>query len=681
MSGKALSDGLSFFTRSGETIDWSGVPAYAFLAYWVAAVRWRQQKISEAPLMVVKEDTKSGDHEWIQKHPLAPLLEQPNNDLDMGQMVARTSAMLDNTGACLWVVDSDRARRPKRMIPFAGDQFEVKPFGDRVYGQFIVKQDNRPDLTVPAVPGGEGRFGIYFRDYAIEEGWDPGKSRLDVAMDWLQLADDVRKVVRTLVRKAPKRMLLVQPDANWNPAEKQFEEWKQSLAQSANAEHLLALLGGGSATILSAPLNEVIPGELLNRVESVVASVSGVPAIVLQMEVGLQNSPWSQMEEARKMAYADTVQPAWRGIERPLTRQLLRVVDQDPTHFIAFDTSKIAALKKDRAAGVLMAMQLGDDASLNERRALAELEPLPEPEADLVPALEKLADPTFGLPPALANADPDADPDEDADNDAVKRAVDGKARKVTARQFHTLYRDVGEQEWLGVATRRLHSDRFAIEQIVTRILTDETAAALTKSAASGKADSPKRKIIAAVQEYIDGPSSTAWQKDATAMASVQARRSGRLIASEVGFEFALVNRQMVTYAAKEAGFLTDSVGKTTADAVRSVLEGGFEDGQGAQVIARIIADAVGLESDRALLIARTESGRIANAAPLEALTARAKQTGQTFTKTWRTADDARVRDEHAALEGETVGLHDRFSNGLDAPSEPNCRCILEYTEQ
>jgi SPP1 gp7 family putative phage head morphogenesis protein len=49
-----------------------------------------------------------------------------------------------------------------------------------------------------------------------------------------------------------------------------------------------------------------------------------------------------------------------------------------------------------------------------------------------------------------------------------------------------------------------------------------------------------------------------------------------------------------------------------------------------------------------------------------------------MTKTWRAVMDDRTRDSHAALNGETVGFDDVFSDGQDIPSEYNCRCILEY---
>jgi hypothetical protein len=54
-------------------------------------------------------------------------------------------------------------------------------------------------------------------------------------------------------------------------------------------------------------------------------------------------------------------------------------------------------------------------------------------------------------------------------------------------------------------------------------------------------------------------------------------------------------------------------------------------------------------------------------------------------RTWRTASDARVRDSHAGIDGETVGLDEMFSIGLRFPGDPlgppeeiiNCRCWVE----
>ena len=51
--------------------------------------------------------------------------------------------------------------------------------------------------------------------------------------------------------------------------------------------------------------------------------------------------------------------------------------------------------------------------------------------------------------------------------------------------------------------------------------------------------------------------------------------------------------------------------------------------------------------------------------------------GSRLMKRWRTVRDSRVRDEHAAMDGETVRFDEPFSNGEMTPGEStyNCRCV------
>lgn len=54
-----------------------------------------------------------------------------------------------------------------------------------------------------------------------------------------------------------------------------------------------------------------------------------------------------------------------------------------------------------------------------------------------------------------------------------------------------------------------------------------------------------------------------------------------------------------------------------------------------------------------------------------------------LTQTWVTVGDNRVRDEHRAMNGETVPFGNTFSNGDVIPGESayNCRCVLKYRQR
>ena len=50
-------------------------------------------------------------------------------------------------------------------------------------------------------------------------------------------------------------------------------------------------------------------------------------------------------------------------------------------------------------------------------------------------------------------------------------------------------------------------------------------------------------------------------------------------------------------------------------------------------------------------------------------------------KTWLTADDERVCPVCGSVDGDKVGMHEKFSNGHDLPpAHPNCRCGIAYEE-
>lgn len=91
---------------------------------------------------------------------------------------------------------------------------------------------------------------------------------------------------------------------------------------------------------------------------------------------------------------------------------------------------------------------------------------------------------------------------------------------------------------------------------------------------------------------------------------------------------------------------------------------------------------------RADTISRTEMlGALnhSNYAATEQMIAAGNINRQDVKKRWKATKDSRVRDSHSALDGETVGIDERFSNGLLYPCEPggapeetiNCRCSYD----
>lgn len=75
--------------------------------------------------------------------------------------------------------------------------------------------------------------------------------------------------------------------------------------------------------------------------------VTGIPYQVLNLGVSTEASTYHNMSEADRRAIDQYLTPLWWKMAQTLTRQLLRDIDQDETHFVEFDTSEVAALQED----------------------------------------------------------------------------------------------------------------------------------------------------------------------------------------------------------------------------------------------------------------------------------------------------------------------------------------------
>lgn len=681
-----------FFSPDGgrTMIDIADGPTtLAFIAYWYVATRWRAQKIAEPPLMVVQEDQDTGDEEWIADHELVDILEEPSPDYDMGELLETTSHYLDNTGACLWVKDEDNVGRIARLTPFSRNEFEPVRSDTRLFATFRVTTADGPEEF-------DAEQCIFFRDFhGVTGGWLRGRSRLDVAMSWLKLGVKAQQTIYDLLANSVWPSAAVVPDKDWDPDPETYKAYQQDLqkyAKAGNKGKPFIALGGGQFVPLSASIKDLVPDEILGRVESIVAAISGVPAIVLQFQIGMENSPWSQMAQARKMAYDDVIQPMWRKIERITTRQMLRPIDEDKTHFIRFDATNVASLQQDQLVQVQIATLMGRMASLNERRAVAGLEPVdpgddPDGRADEIPELTTpdLATLLAGGGSNSNSGDGGGDnPDDSKDPKAAKDKVPkedptAKARKAwiqrkaKAASLQAVLRDDAVPIYEVVAGAQLKRDAQRIAEIVTHTLLEEGKGISLKARG-------KERVMTEVNRYLAEDGRKAWTRVMQPLNAKAAQQSGAVIASDLNLNFSLLHGNLQTYARKQTGKMITDVNRTTKSLVSDIIQGGLDAKKTTKQIASLIEDATGFDKARASLIARTETTKIFNGAPAESLAALSQGTNRTFTKTWSGVLDDKERDEHVAMEGETVSVDEVFSNGLPYPSEPNCRCSLLYDE-
>jgi len=126
-----------------------------------------------------------------------------------------------------------------------------------------------------------------------------------------------------------------------------------------------------------------------------------------------------------------------------------------------------------------------------------------------------------------------------------------------------------------------------------------------------------------------------------------------------------------------------SILSTNLDDVKRVILAGTDEGLGTPQIGRNLRQFYADRSAyKAMRVARTEVGAAAGFGQREA----AKQSGVVKKKAWISSRDGRVRDSHAAIDGEKQPLDSAYSNGLMYPGDPSghpseviqCRCVESY---
>lgn len=636
------------------SLDWYGS---AWLPY--ACMRYRATKLVEAPLWIAEE--ADGGEEWLEgDHALAELLERPNPDMEMSDLLELTSLYLDSTGAALWVKSRDRGNRVGALYPFSGEDFRVETADGRLFGRFLVRTTGGERTYTPEEV-------IYFRnaDPASPHG---AVAPLHAALARLGIDRTLVESISAGLRNAvtPGLVIHFPPEVHLN-AEQQAE-FQASLsmnhAAAQNKGKPLALGGGAQATQMRQGFKDLNGGELAKEIEAAVCACFQTPPAIIGAFVGLENSSdRHNMETAVKLFYDNAMLPTWSRFEKALTRGLLREVDPNPLRFVRFDKTRIAALQEDMGAKSEVVERVADVLTVNERRVLLGFEALDGEEGDRISAAVSTSVETDPVKRRRVPLE-------------VKAADDGDTRW----QLYDAVTRTAEFGWELAAARQLDADRAAVVAII------RGAAKAGAAPAERKDDDPfgpadpatVRDLIREISDHMDLTAAIGWREAMVPLVGATGREAVQRMAAELGVSFDLLQPGLAAYTEAEAAWLVTEVTDTTKEAIRQALSTGLVEGESIPDLAKRIEDSGAFARSRATLIARTEVTRVTNGGQRESLAAYQRETGDTITKRWLSARDSRVRDAHRAMNGETRGIDEEFSNGLQAPGEPNCRCTITF---
>lgn len=655
--------------------------AYTTSAYAFTAIDYRMRKVSE-PDIYVAEDDDDGLPMEVFGHEITDLLRNPSEDFDFAELMKLTEAYHLITGAAAWVKVRDTANRVARLMPYSGDQIKSYAANGRIYGRFEVLTPNgtweqRPPEDV-----------VYFRE-VNPLSWRTNVSRLDVALAQLDLGHQVNRTVRNFMRRAMFPGGVISPHHEWDPDDDEWNKYVNDIeawhAGPANAGSPLVVTRGTTFSRAAIPLKDLLPSELLDRIEAVTASVFGVPPIVLGWKIGLENSPWSQMSEARRSVYEETLIPRWEELARKASRQLLAEEDRAVPRYLKFHYEGLSALRADDKDRAEVADKMADVWTRNERRAYTGKDPLPDedPRGD---EIGRAAPSAGGIAELLAGGGKAGGPGPVDDAAAMIAEAEAMALLMGIR-MDAKRMDTKALEWMlfDINTKAAES---TWERGVARILTDlkrETMKIAARTLREEKADAAPDpdsvlEFLAALSDWIREKGEALISAALSPLIISTGETALKRAAAQIGVSFATLQPGLLTYAAEEAAFLASVMGQTTGKRVAETVQRSLASGGVIRDLQRALQESAAFSRDRAKMVARTETTRAWNGSQRRTLSEfEAESTeGVIIIKEWLDSQDERVRDEHVELRGEKRRIDEVFSNGLQEPGEPNCRCTMLY---
>ncbi len=398
-----------------------------------------------------------------------------------------------------------------------------------------------------------------------------------------------------------------------------------------------------------------------------------------------------QYEEARFRLLHHTVKPLMALIEAQLN---LWLSPEYGDEYVRFDPDRLEELSDttERRSKRLVTEVAAGIRTLEEVRPLLGLESDPDPEHTLAaaatvtfrPVAELATPPPPPLPPSGrpgGNGKPHPGAIDPAQLHEPPAPVDGPQRML--RRGVLLTPDQRRHLWRAADTRA-QAQESSYEHAALAVFAQERMAVAALLAGGPRQALEDSALLADALERLGhsyGPEREFWRgwvQAFRALVESTMRQAGRAVAPEVQIPEQAVYQRVN----KLAGDVT----ATTYRRIQDIVAEGQREGWPMRQIADAIdREVFGSEAPaRARVIARTETIGAQNAGEFAAAAA----SGVIGEKEWLTQGDDRVRDTHAAQDGQRVPLHERFANGLLYPGDQhgpaeevvNCRCTLLFHE-
>lgn len=663
---------------------------YELNALIYSAISYKARAVAWSPLKAFIGDPADLDPAPLD-HPLSQLLARPNAHQSYVEFQALNTTYLNLSGNSYTVIDrSGPGGVPIALYPLRPDRVRFVPQGSGISGYVYVPEGRAVDEGVPILPSDMMHVKLPNPGDRFE-GFGPGLS----PMAALAQSGDVDNSVTTFLKKffehGTMPMGTLETDDPLEPgvAARIRERWHETYGGSRKWSDV-AVLDSGTKYKQTTPTFDEMGFEVIDeRSESRILGPFGVPPILIGTRLGLKHATYSNAEEARRAFWLDTFVAELKLFEAEYAFAL-----QTGDAFVQFDFSKVPALTEDASAQVDSAnklWQMGVPAKLalaqvgirmpdfdGAEQAYVPLQMIPvgAPRPDFAGGtIDDVGEPPADEPSTTGESQP---VEEDA---ALDRTAFWKAFDTTAQSFEEPFRDMAIK-------------RFDKEQ---RIILARFKAVFDK-ARTNKQTVDYSELKAVVDEFYALEASDEWSKDFDPLLKAVVKKQVSALAGAFQAFDVIEIVGLAWYDQFVDAFADDIVGVSRRDLGRMVKQASDEAWTNTTIIERTTQvfdvwagreeyEALDwavdpLMSVRAELIARTETIRIANAAAQQEY----REWGVKENE-WLSTRDDRVRDSHAAADGQIAFIGSTFLVGgarLHYPGDPagparevvGCRCTI-----
>lgn len=648
-------------------------------------------KISSQTLQVMRSEIRDGEEitEPAPEHPLNELLEQPNEWQDYHQFMynwvvefilmgngvvwnAPSSGQLIVLPTENLTLDFDNKGRAKEYIMSSSndDQHGLRETADmQRFAKKNIMHARRPNpnsLLWGLSPFIAGRKSILFNRYSS---------------DYLNAF--------YLKQATPGLALSLDRMVNEDVALRQLKSFEQAYQGRKNARRTLVLPKGVTATPLTHSLADQKLLDHINTNRETMLGLLKVP----KHELGLQTSGSLGSEEHRlalRNFWESTLKPTMDILAGSLNKYFQ--AELGPEYFFQFDLSDVEALQDDlKAKADIAKAMLEGGLSVNEVRRRVWQEPDSEEMGANSPfPLATLRSSAITVSPSLP--EPETEQAEE-ETRSVKIRITDRVEGYRA----SMYKQLVDEEERKIKTLA----GLAIDYLVgmTNAAIDVVLDALknaqpyqTKQDGLPTASILRRRIERALSEQFEETWTTETARTLETSVDLGFDQQLNLIFNaEARQEVAALgarneeNRRLILEARALESF--SDISKTHTERIMRQITRGQKRGDSITDIMRSVAEELGTPrqlAGRAETIARTETLTAVSIGQAAAVDD-AQEVIPGLKKAWLTAGDDRVRDSHASLDGDVIGVKEKFDNGLRHPRDIksrrpeetiNCRCTL-----